>query len=366
MVAKTVSVCALCLLAAMRAAGQSQPAAGAAAGVDPAAYQTLLRENLELRRAVERLKEEGEALRKQNAALLLEIQALEQRQTTLTALLAESRTNEELKSDVERLEREKAALLAEVARLRQELERAIAARAASLPSAPLPGPAPGSDLYRRLEQENADLRQQLSRAQEATQTEMKTRAALAEQQRTLEARLAQLGAEMAKLQASLREARAQEQREREALLKVARKAREYQQEARRLAEELAEAQAAARPSRSPPPAGRARFTRPNGSPVEPQDDTGAITNCAALVGLAAKRMRTRQYAEAEQAYLQALALEPRNAAVHYALGVLYADYLRKPDRAVVHLQRYLELNPTAPDRDLVRAWLVELDVRRGW
>lgn len=65
---------------------------------------------------------------------------------------------------------------------------------------------------------------------------------------------------------------------------------------------------------------------------------------------------------AEVEYLKALNLDPADADVHYNLAILYDDELRVPSKAIMHYRRYLKLNPHGPDADIVRDWLMKLEM----
>lgn len=64
------------------------------------------------------------------------------------------------------------------------------------------------------------------------------------------------------------------------------------------------------------------------------------------VDLGDKRAKLGAYAEAVRAYESAFDGTLKTAEVHYKLGVLYDDKLKKPLDAIHHYDRYLELVPT--------------------
>jgi tetratricopeptide (TPR) repeat protein len=61
-----------------------------------------------------------------------------------------------------------------------------------------------------------------------------------------------------------------------------------------------------------------------------------------------------RFKEAEAEYTAILKLDPSDAAVHYAIGVLYEDGLKDWRRAVAHYRRYLLLLPAGPEAEAVR------------
>ena len=67
--------------------------------------------------------------------------------------------------------------------------------------------------------------------------------------------------------------------------------------------------------------------------------------------LAGRRLVTQQdYAGAEKSFYKALEANPRSAAAHYELGVLFLSRKDDPAAAIFHLQRYLTLKPDAENK----------------
>jgi len=78
--------------------------------------------------------------------------------------------------------------------------------------------------------------------------------------------------------------------------------------------------------------------------------------------MAAVYSKEGKYRDAEVEYLKALNLDPADADVHYNLAILYDDELKVPAKAIMHYRRYLKLNPHGPDADIVRDWLMKLEM----
>ncbi|HEY6227270.1 MAG TPA: LysM peptidoglycan-binding domain-containing protein [Verrucomicrobiae bacterium] len=57
---------------------------------------------------------------------------------------------------------------------------------------------------------------------------------------------------------------------------------------------------------------------------------------------------------AVEAYERAVQANPRNAAAHFELGVLYQERLKDPVTAAFHYQKHLELRPNSPYREVIR------------
>ena len=72
-----------------------------------------------------------------------------------------------------------------------------------------------------------------------------------------------------------------------------------------------------------------------------------------------------QFADAEQAYQQALASDPDYALAHYNLGVLYDLYQSRHAAAVEHYERYVALAGGTGDTAQVDRWIADLRRRLG-
>jgi LysM repeat protein len=57
---------------------------------------------------------------------------------------------------------------------------------------------------------------------------------------------------------------------------------------------------------------------------------------------------------AVEAYERAVQANPRNAAAHFELGVLYQERMKDPISAAFHFQKHLELRPNSPYREAIR------------
>jgi len=69
------------------------------------------------------------------------------------------------------------------------------------------------------------------------------------------------------------------------------------------------------------------------------EDTAIRLGCLTNYGAALQRLGRHQ--EAEQAYRDALSVEPDYAPVHFNLGLLYATELKRPIDAIDHLRRHI-------------------------
>lgn len=75
--------------------------------------------------------------------------------------------------------------------------------------------------------------------------------------------------------------------------------------------------------------------------------------------------RQGRFADAEQAYLRAIELQPDYAAAYYNLAVLYELYLPRPELALQNYERYLELGGAEAGSGDVEKWVADLRRRVG-
>lgn len=83
--------------------------------------------------------------------------------------------------------------------------------------------------------------------------------------------------------------------------------------------------------------------------------------------LAVAYTKAKLHDEAIEAYLKSLEANPGNSEAHYNLGLLYEKVKNKPDKAVLHYKKYLEIQPQAEDREEVMKWIKKLEIGgRQW
>ncbi len=78
--------------------------------------------------------------------------------------------------------------------------------------------------------------------------------------------------------------------------------------------------------------------------INPDDSMAALGLAASLRGQGT-RDKPGPYSEAEKLLKGVLAREPKNMAALFNLGVLYADYLKKPGEAKPLLKKFLDVAP---------------------
>lgn len=81
----------------------------------------------------------------------------------------------------------------------------------------------------------------------------------------------------------------------------------------------------------------------------------------ALIRLGVLYRRDGQFRKAEQAYKAALNAEPENRYANLNLGILYDVYLRRPQQALTHYERFQALSEQ-PD-DEVALWIADIKQR---
>jgi tetratricopeptide (TPR) repeat protein len=310
--------------------------------VAPAAYDSLVSENLDLREENARLTRDVERLRRENDGLAFQVRDLERRQEDLAATVRQLRVPEDTTRQLDELRADRASLVAEVARLYLQVSDLRQGSTGAPPRAAT-SPQPGSDLLRQLEKEAQELRLEVGRLRQQVQSGASAQSQADRRGQDLVQALEAERRTSAVLRAEVKARWAAAERDKRGLRKLAERVFECESENRRLQEQLTAL-------RKLPAAGRAPAAT---EPVAAPDVTAE----------ARRLVEARQYSEAERLYLANLKGGPDDARIHYNLGVLYEDYLKNPAKAAQHYRKYLELNPKAPDRELVRQWLVELDLQ---
>ena len=60
--------------------------------------------------------------------------------------------------------------------------------------------------------------------------------------------------------------------------------------------------------------------------------------------------------------MKSLEINPGNPEAHYNLGLLYDKVKNKPEKAVIHYKKYLEIEPYAEDKEEVMKLIKKLEV----
>jgi len=364
--------------------------AEATPAVDPAAYNDVMRENIELRKQVaekERLAENAAKrsaiLEKEQTTLQAQINTLastiESLESQRSAAADDSKNVKELEVKLAQAENEKARLslqLSELATTVDELkEEGTAVEQVEQPEPevmsmePAATVQPGSDLFRQMQEENALLKEKLAeienvRAQAAKQDDRAEQ--LVERSKTKEQKLkSQLKAaketqeeqqevisgllrRMPRMEEELEELRARAGGEESVLAVRERELENVREEVRRREYRLIKAE------------------RMAAMMSEAREEVQGVTDEQARnmhYNMAVVYAKEGRFKEAEAEYLRAMRIDPSDAAAHYNLAILYDDELKNKNRAVMHYKKYLQLAPDAPDRNEVKQWILRLEVQ---
>lgn len=354
------------------------------APIDTAEYDRLLKDNLELRKKIADALKDEEAKRQDNARLAAQLKGMEERL-------------QQFARDIDRLEKEKAASVenldrvvaletelksteATKARLAESME-ALKAQMAALQEgaalAPVRSPKvqPGSDLFKQIEAENAQLKARLADIEAERAAAEKARMAALESDAQAKAEVAQIQEDREELAGRLAETRSAEERQRKTVGRLMKTLPGLEDELADLRSEVATKDAALRRTEQNLAALKAELLRREHRIVKAERMADVLQEAREELRVAndvrlrdmhfnmasvyAKEGRSR---DAEREYLSALRIDPADADTHYNLGILYDDDLDDEARAAMHYRRYLRLRPHGEDVDQVKSWLLELEM----
>jgi tetratricopeptide (TPR) repeat protein len=69
-------------------------------------------------------------------------------------------------------------------------------------------------------------------------------------------------------------------------------------------------------------------------------------------------IQKQEYNDAIAEFDKVLELNPNDAATHYNLGIVYADYLNDKTKAILHFKRYLAINPNDKDAERAKKYIL--------
>lgn len=332
--------------------------------LEASSYQQVVEENLDLRKEQARLEGEAGTLRRQNANLLLDIQGLERKRDQLTALVSQLKTPDELAAQMARLNAEKVVLVREIERLRESL--AVSAVPATNALTVAVTPAPASDLFRKLERENADLRQEMAKIRATSMNESVGREVAQKSEVSLKAEVSRLEAQYKGAASELESLRRREAALKKALELQAKKAFESEKAAKEALELQRQKDAEIKVAGQKALEAESALKQVNEKLKEREAVLSQRSSVPDVMTAAQKSLLAGRVKEAEKGYLQAYKSDPRNASVNYNLGVLYGDYLKDYNKAAKYYRNYLALAPKAPDADQVRSWLLDITAKSKW
>jgi len=353
-------------------------------GLDAGAYGELVEENLELRSMIDEKSREKESVHKENERLSRETKDLEGKITELVSVVQDLRKEgasapgspdriAELESSLATAKREKARLGEELQRLQQEQN--------TIPDSSVAGPPPlpGSDLFRRIEKENALLKEKLARIDAVRRKAEKDREKMAKREDLHKSEVEREIKKRKALGKELAEVRLVEKEHRKAVKKVLKQIPTMEKKLTDLRGRLEEKDTAFSATEKDLETMKAELQRREYRLMKAEKMTILMEKAREEVTqVSDKEKRDMHYnmaavfaargrsKDAEREYLRALRIDPADADVHYNLGILYDDELNGKHKAVMHYRRYLKLRPHANDVDKVKLWLIaaETELRR--
>lgn len=354
-----------------------EQAGGKAGKINVSAYEDLLRENMELRSSVSTLQQGAQDALSDKQRLENELRDLERQVAESVMLIQQLRQGDgaagsapvqvETDAQIQQLQAEKGAL-------EKQLE-AARAQLAAMPVAAAPAPQEGSDLFRTLQEENAQLKKQLGEAEGARQAAAADVQALHEQQAKEATGAAEAQGRELTLKADLDAANAKLAQTQKALDKLLERVPAMEKELAQLrdtvdvkdrdlgakahdldAMKLEMEKREQRLIKAERMSALMEKTRTEVQQVNKKEQRDLHYNMAAVYS------KEGRHREAEQEYLKALVVDPTDAGSHYNLGILYEDVFGDRRRAAMHYRAYLKLAPNSEDVDQVKSWLLQMDM----
>lgn len=342
--------------------------ADAAAVRSDEAYQKLLKENLELRRKMAEALKDEELARKENERLAGEISDMEKNLAESVSMIQGLKTSRDTALTAEQVselqvrlagaEKARDEMAAELDRLRRMRDSSAVAASGKA------GVAEGSDLFKEKEKENDLLKKRLIEieterrklAEDAETARKAAEKAAAERDELSEKALAaaRQGAEYKKIVDKLPQIEDQVNTLKSDVQTKDEKLSVREQQLAALTVELERREhRLAKAQKMTELLERAR------TEVQQADNREKLNMHYNMAVIYAKEGRLR---DAEDEYLKALRIDPSDADIHYNLGILYDQDLKRADKAVIHYKRYLTLRPNAADADQVKSWILDLEI----
>lgn len=367
------------------------PVEQAKSAVDSKAYDELIRENLDLHKKINETKQDKDIIRLENQRLAREIKDLEQRIADSIVKIKDlgkqkeslSSSSAEVKSMEDRLrkaEQEKTSLGDQLAGLQKKVsDQGKSAPSKSVepqvarPAVPV---QVGSDLYRKLENENMLLKQKLAEIDAERQKAVKAREAFEKKEKLASEESKRAVESQKQMKEKLEEARSVEKKQKKMMVDLAERIPDMEKEVADLQKKLSEKDAALKEKERNMEVlaneihQRENRIRKAEKMVElmeqAQKDVSQVSDGEKRdmhYNMAAVYSQVGRYRDAEREYLHALRLDPTDADVHYNLGILYDENLNDKTRAAMHYRRYLKLRPSGSDVDSVKNWLINIDMK---
>jgi len=344
--------------AAQKQSAARAPAARAGAmGAD--AYERLVRENLDLRAELDRVSAAYAKTKQNGAEMGRRVASLQKKRETLAQLLAEMRrsgaTDSKERRRLQTLEQQISEFRTQNAALRVELGQ-LKTRLASLTDERADIAATNTDLFRRLEKEKIELKEQVARLRADHAAELKARAESAR-------------AELERVRTNLdestkaRETLAEREQELSTALERLKGALGATEQALALKDTEIRELRGVLDANEKNLAARSRQLRTLEAERDGLRSTFRREQRDMHYNLGVLHSQHRNYEAAEQAYRKALELDAQDADSHFNLGVIYDDFLEKKEKAVHHYREFLRIKPDSPDAKRVRGWIQNIETR---
>ncbi len=341
-------------------------------------YDEIVRENIELRKKMGDAQHDKDAIAKENQTLSRQVEELTAKIDEAVTKIKELRksgpadganSSAALEGRIKMVQAEKDTLANELIAAQKKL-----AAQPAVTNAPV---APASDLVKDMQRENAQLKDELARAQadrqnvETLQRQMEQKVQDARDEvASATARQKELKDRLADEQTSDRDSRTE--------------AGKLQQQVPVLENQLAELKASMAEKERDLDA-KSKESEDLKKEAENRDRrvrklesmTAMLQKADSEVGKAAGKekrdmyynmavvyAKEGRYEDAEREYLHALRMDPSDADVHFNLGILYDQDLKNKAKAALHYRTYLKLNPYGSDSDAVKQWLMAIEIKQ--
>ena len=351
--------------------------------IDASAYNDLVVENLKLRQRVAEKERLTKLAEKKASGLAKERSALESRITSLattinniekekSSLADTSGRSKALAEELTKAEKDKEDLSSKLSDMEKELkelriqQQLVATGSSTAVTA-------GSDLFKKMKEDNAKLKTELSKLEKDYGSVLKERNKIKSKE---DGKVAKAEDEVDELQDMLKASKSGSKEQKELIDKLLVKLPAMEDElavlrkkvggdevviaARELELESVKEELQLREHRLIKAERIAAMLDQARDEVRTVSDTQKRDMHYNMAVVYAKEGKVKQ---SEEEYLQALRIDPMDASSHYNLAILYDDELGQKDRALIHYRRYLRLSPSSSDQDEVRQWIMKLQMR---
>lgn len=351
--------------------------------IDASAYNDLVTENIKLRQRIAEKEHQAKEAKQKVSSISKERDILKTRIKSLATIINDI---EKEKNNIENNKAKANALAVELAKA-EEIRKSLCDKMAKMEvelkelrihqqikmTGSSKGVAEGSDLYERMKEDNAQLKEKLANLEEQYGAVVKERNKIKSKE---EKKVSKAEDEVSELKDMLKASKSGDKEQKELIDKLLSKLPAMEKELELLRKKVGgdEATLAARELELASVKEELRLrehrlvkaermasildqVRSEVRSVSDQQKRDMHYNMAVVYAKEGK------YKQAEEEYLQALRIDPMDAATHYNLAILYDDELNNKNRALIHYRRYLRLRPSASDYDEVRHWIMKLEMQ---